>query len=416
VGASAQLVSYNPQDSSSSGISFQVNIPSSTASTGSGPVNFQLVAPKGIQWLGLGQGLTMSGANMFIMYAASSSNITLSPRSGKGHIQPLYNSAAKIALLEGTGISSDGVMTANVRCDSCINWGAGSMDPTSSSSPWIWSVKQGDALDTTDTSANLQQHDDMGNFYLNLPAGTGGSSANPFVSDASSASGSSAGASSTAPSGSAAPTSNSLPPPNSTGGSGSSFAASSSSGRIAHGLIMSTVFLFLLPSFALTVYLPFPKKIRCIHAPLQVVAIILFIAGLVLGLNLGRPIGFTAGYHQVIGYSVLGILFSLQPILGILQHRHYTRTGGRSIFGVFHQGLGRLAILLGIINGGLGFMQTGPVGSTYVPRWSVVAYGVAAGLMFLLYVAVVLGSGFIKRRAERRSESRYSFPSNQFTR
>lgn len=407
--ASAQLVSYNPQDSSSSGINFQVNIPSSTASTGSGPVNFQLVAPKGTQWLGLGQGLTMSGANMFIMYAASSSNITLSPRSGEGHIQPLYNSAAKITLLEGTGISSDGVMTANVRCDSCINWGAGSMDPTSSSSPWIWSVKRGDALDTTDTSANLQQHDDEGKFYLNLPAGTGGSSANPFVSDASSASGSSAGASSTA-----------FPPPSSTGGSGSSFTADSSSDRMAHGLIMSIAFLFLLPSFALTVYLPFPKKIRFIHAPLQVVDIILLIAGLVLGLNLGRPIGFTAGYHQVIGYFVLGILFSLQPILGALQHRHYTRTGGRSIFGVFHQWLGRLAILLGIINGGLGFMQTGPVGSTYVPRWSVVAYGIVAGLMFLLYVAVVCGSGFIKLRAklraERRSESGYSLPSNPFTR
>jgi hypothetical protein len=178
---------------------------------------------------------------------------------------------------------------------------------------------------------------------------------------------------------------------------------------------MSIVFLFLLPSVALTVYLPFPMKIRLIHAPLQVVDIILLIAGLVLGLNLGRPIGFTTGYHQVIGYCVLGILFSLQPLLGLLQHSHYTRTKERSIFGVFHRWLGRLAILLGIINGGLGFMQTGPVGSTYVPRWSVIAYGIAAGLMFLLHVAVVLGSGFMKRRAERRSESRYFFPSNRST-
>jgi hypothetical protein len=178
---------------------------------------------------------------------------------------------------------------------------------------------------------------------------------------------------------------------------------------------MSVVFLFLLPSFALTVYLPFPAKIRFIHAPLQVVGINLLIAGLVLGLNLGRPIGFTVGYHQVIGYCVLGILFSLQPILGILQHRYYTRTKERSMFGVFHRWLGRLAILLGIINGGLGFMQSGPLGSTYVPRWSVVAYGIAAGLMFLLHVAVVLGSGFTKPQAERRSESRYYFPSNQST-
>ena len=165
-------------------------------------------------------------------------------------------------------------------------------------------------------------------------------------------------------------------------------------------------------------------KIRFIHAPFQVVVLILLIAGLVLGLNLGRPMGETLGYHQVVGYCVLGILFSLQPTLGMLQHLYYNKTKGRSVFGVIHRWLGRLAILLGTVNGGLGFMQAGPVGNTEVPTWSVVAYGIAAGLMFLIHIAVVLGAGFIKRRAERRAKKlaerqaerrfvkRYSFLTN----
>jgi len=58
----------------------------------------------------------MSGSNMFIMYTDSSgTNVTLSPRLGTGHVEPKYNSAAQITMLEGTGVSN-GVMTANFRC------------------------------------------------------------------------------------------------------------------------------------------------------------------------------------------------------------------------------------------------------------------------------------------------------------
>ncbi len=58
----------------------------------------------------------MAGANMFLIYADSSgSNITLSPRLGKGEVEPDFDSEAQISLLEGTGIAN-GVMTANVRC------------------------------------------------------------------------------------------------------------------------------------------------------------------------------------------------------------------------------------------------------------------------------------------------------------
>lgn len=72
-----------------------------------------------MEWVGLGQGSSMSGANIFIMYTDSSgSNVTVSPRLGTGHSQPNYNSDAKITLLDGTGVSN-GKMVANVKCK-CI--------------------------------------------------------------------------------------------------------------------------------------------------------------------------------------------------------------------------------------------------------------------------------------------------------
>jgi hypothetical protein len=71
-------------------------------------------APSHVQWLSLGQGSQMSGANMFVVYAASASNITLSPRFGLGHFEPVYNPDAVVHLLDDSGISN-GVMTASVR-------------------------------------------------------------------------------------------------------------------------------------------------------------------------------------------------------------------------------------------------------------------------------------------------------------
>lgn len=131
-----------------------------------------MIAPSGTQWLGLGQGERMSGSNMFVMYSSGDNNITLSPRLGRGQREPDVNPDARITLLDGTGISSDGVMTANLRCESCLTWQGGSMSPTNGNSDWIWSIRQGNALDSTDLSAEIREHDTYGGFTFDLPAGT----------------------------------------------------------------------------------------------------------------------------------------------------------------------------------------------------------------------------------------------------
>lgn len=335
----------------------------------------------------------MSGSNMFVVYTDGNNNVTVSPRLGTGHNMPQYNSDADITVLDGSGVQSDGSLVANVRCDSCLSWSGGSMSPTDSSSSWIWAYDGGSALDTTSTSASIQQHSNTGSFNLDLTQGTGGSSANPFVQQSDSSS-----PSSTASSGPSVPVASS--------GSNSNSASSTISDntlnlRRSHGIIMSVTFVLLFPLAALTLYLPFAKRVLLVHAPLQIIGTILMIVGLATGVILGKRINELDAYHMVIGYIVVASLLLFQPLLGLLQHIYFRRHQSRSVMGIVHQGLGRLMITLGIINGGLGFHITGPVGSRYVPRGAVIAYGVIAGLVALFYVAVVV----MRSRSAPRSGS-----------
>lgn len=408
------------QFTSSEGFGLAVNVPENTASSGSGSIYFQISAPKGTEWIGFGQGSRMSGANMFIVYSADSNNVTVSPRSGTGHVEPQLNSDATIFVLEGTGITGDGSMVANVRCDSCLSWSGGSMDATSTSSNWIYAYKNGDPLDTTSTDASISEHDGTGSLRLDLTSGVGGNSANPFVAaqDSTPASGSAStteGASQTsAPTGSqtGSQTASATGRPSTTGGVSGPLTTSnpSNSGaaqsfspnesyRSAHAAIMSLVFVVMFPLASLTLYLPHAQKVRLIHAPLQVVSIVLMIAGLGLGVQLGKQISMLDGYHQVIGYIVFGWMVIAQPVLGLTQHLHYRRNGTRSPMGVGHRWLGRIMMVAGIVNGGLGFLQTGPVGSRYVPRYAVIVYSIVAVVVFLIYMAVILYSTFSTKRS-----------------
>ncbi|KAK5229915.1 hypothetical protein LTR72_001449 [Exophiala xenobiotica] len=424
-GSAAQVAQF-----SDSGYGISVNVPSDTASSGSGSIYVQISAPSGTEWIGFGQGSQMSGANMLVVYAADSTNVTVSPRLGTGHVQPKVNGDAQISVLEGTGIASDGSLVANIRCDSCLSWSGGSMDPTDSSSSWIYAYKSGDALDSTSTGESISQHDSTGQFSLDLTTGTGGSSSNPFVAasgssgDSSSAAASASGAATqtasngqatatdagtattipavaTATGGVSSPLASSNP---STSGSGSSHSASdpNQATRVAHAVVMPLVFVILFPLSALTIYLPYNEKVRHIHAPLQAVSVILMLVGLGLGVKLANKLDEVDGYHQLIGYIVVVWMVFFQPVLGLMQHLHFRKQGTRSPMGHGHRWIGRAFILLGIVNGGLGFKQAGTVGSANVPTYSVIVYAVATVIIFLLYIAVIV---IMPRVAARKNGS-----------
>jgi hypothetical protein len=102
-------------------ICFSLNIPETTASSGSGDLFLQITAPTSYSWVSVAQGKDtrgdMGGAHYFVMYAsADGTNVTVSPRVANGEVMPTYNSETRIELLEGSGVN-DTTMTANIRCE-----------------------------------------------------------------------------------------------------------------------------------------------------------------------------------------------------------------------------------------------------------------------------------------------------------
>ncbi|KAF2118305.1 hypothetical protein BDV96DRAFT_597152 [Lophiotrema nucula] len=181
----AQVASTCPDND----ICFKLNIPTNTASSGSGNLFFQLSAPSSYEWVALGQGTSMVGSNIFVVYTSSGGkNVTISPRLGTSHIMPNFNDAAQVTLLDGSGVSG-GKMIANVRCSNCDSWDGGTADFTAGSGDWIFAAhSSGGPKDSDDQSASIQQHDTQNAFSWSYANAKGGDSINPFVSSSSTSS------------------------------------------------------------------------------------------------------------------------------------------------------------------------------------------------------------------------------------
>ncbi|KAK6812370.1 hypothetical protein RU639_011921 [Aspergillus parasiticus] len=100
------------------------------------------------------------------------------------------------------------------------------------------------------------------------------------------------------------------------------------------------------------------------------------------------------------------LLTLFQPAMGFFQHRHLRRDGGKSVFAYAHRWLGRSMIVLGTINGGLGFYLAG-IGNPGAPQSAMIAYSIIAGVVGLVYLGVHLLVG-IQGRPHRQEWKRES--------
>jgi hypothetical protein len=90
-----------------------------------------------------------------------------------------------------------------------------------------------------------------------------------------------------------------------------------------------------------------------------------------------------------------------QPIGGILHHLGFKRHGQRTLVSHLHIWLGRILITLGIINGGLGLLLASKSprrASPDVLRPRHIAYGIFAGVMWILWVIVAVFGELRRRR------------------
>lgn len=116
--------------------------------------------------------------------------------------------------------------------------------------------------------------------------------------------------------------------------------------------------------------------------------------------------------HPKIGMTILLLAF-LQPFFGFIHHRIYkkraqnkkaglsTKPPGRTAVGYIHLWLGRFLIVLGVINGGLGLKL-----ASYSPyethsKTKIIVYGVASGIMLVLYFLIVILGEIRRSRANR---------------
>jgi hypothetical protein len=412
------------------GICYSMNIPdSSTSSTGT--VYFQITGPTSFAWIGMGTGSQMSGSNMFVIYqAANGQNVTLSPRKGSGHVMPSADNSLQATLLDGSGVVN-GQMIANIKCGSC----------STSNANFVFAANTG-SLQSDSASASIQQHQNTyGTFSFNVNAAKGGSDTNPFTGSSSSTNSSSSSGSSGSGSGSGS---------NSGSGSGSSCQANSNGGNgntqssptttssgfpffggtrptgfpfqtgsisrrannddcssggfsqngasisslnmklMAHGIMAGLCFAILFPFGAISIRLfSFPGLIW-FHAGLQIVTQIIFIIAFALGVTIADDLKLMNSYHPIIGIVVF-VLLIIQPVLGMQHHRAFKQLGRRTAWSHGHIWVGRIIIVLGIINGGLGFMLANNTSS------GPIAYAVVAAIFFIVYVAAtVIGE---RRRA-----------------
>jgi hypothetical protein len=138
-----------------------------------------------------------------------------------------------------------------------------------------------------------------------------------------------------------------------------------------------------------------------LHGAVQSFAYINAIAGMGLGIWLGRNVRYLDYAHTVIGMAVLAALV-FQVALGVWTHWRFVAEKGkekevpvggtgsvtriRRMFnrGFAHRWLGRCLVALGVINGGLGLkLAQNTTGGK-------IAYGIVAGIVGATYLALLL--------------------------
>ncbi|KAH7150796.1 hypothetical protein DER46DRAFT_562262 [Fusarium sp. MPI-SDFR-AT-0072] len=336
-------------DASSSKVCYSWAVPSSTSS-----LYIRLEAPTTYQWVALGTGSSMSGSTMLVIYQDGSGNVTLSTRKGHGHDMPIYQAMSGIKLVEGSGVSNN-TMVAN------IYWKDASIQ---GSADWISAWKKGSPLDTNDASTDFAEHDGTDSFSVDLSNAIVSGTSNPFLN-----------ASNTTTSDNAV----------SGGGGGEDHTGS------AHGVIMAVVFLVGFPIGS--VLMPLLGK-WLIHASWQIIAFV----GMWIGFGIGKVAADRGGdwfheSHVVLG-TIVCVLMIVQPILGWMHHTNYVKYQRRTTISYGHIWYGRVIMIVGIVNGGIGLQLSGA--STGL----IVAYSVVGILVSAIYAAGAIHKMVQMRRKE----------------
>lgn len=102
--------------------------------------------------------------------------------------------------------------------------------------------------------------------------------------------------------------------------------------------------------------------------------------------------------HPILGLVIISLLV-IQPFLGMVHHNVFKRTNQRSFWSSAHVWYGRVLITIGIINGGLGLKLSDNTTKGEI------GYGVVAGIMWVIWMAVAVRSDLRKSVARKGGDS-----------
>ncbi|KAI0108240.1 putative iron reductase domain protein [Daldinia grandis] len=349
-------------------LAFALNVPSDSTTD----LYFSLMFPEGISWGAIGLGSDrMAGSLILLAYPSESGqNVTLSPRIASGHSEPVYTSDIKIEALDGTGLNN-GTFIFNGRCGNCRSWldGNRKIDVASKAQNMIYATGDSGTLKSDSFDAPLRMHYNYGTFTLDMTHATGPAGV-PIIDR-------SEGSTLVATT------------------QGLSKEGKKDIAALMHAIIMVFVFVGLYP-FGIFV-LRLGNWVRW-HGINQGFAFILTIVGSSLGFSISKYYNRSKKVntaHQVIGILIFIFIFA-QFALGFLHHRNFKKTQQATKMAPIHVWMGRVIIVMGVVNAFLGFPLAQASQYNYV----------LAGLVLFLFPAMILVLVMKKYIQKRWSKSK----------
>ncbi|KAI5365271.1 Putative cytochrome b561/ferric reductase transmembrane [Septoria linicola] len=155
----------------------------------------------------------------------------------------------------------------------------------------------------------------------------------------------------------------------------------------AHGILASVAWAAIMPLGAILIRLIPSGKAWLVHGAVMGVGLAMFTAAFGLGLwDMSQ-------YHSTISkfaHTIIGtVMFAfawLQPFLSVAHHYIYQRTSKRALISAVHVYFGRLLIITGMINGGIGLAT-----AKQSTRAENIIYGTLVGVIWVVYTLLSLG-------------------------
>ncbi|KAF2020748.1 iron reductase domain protein [Aaosphaeria arxii CBS 175.79] len=344
-----------------------------------GSLYFHLEVPAEYSWVAIGTGDQMAGSLMWVAYRSrNGTGVTLSPRTVNGHVEPSYSSSINCHILT-SNTAPNGIVKANNGHDIlavnaiCHNIttshsptadeGEASVNLTSTTQPFIFALGPTDRKIQSDSkTAGIRRHVLYGQFAMDLSK-TALADSNPI--DEVTTQLSSVGNWQ-----------------NSNAQLVGDVTRDHDWAPATHGAFMCVTFVLVFPLGV--VLLRLLERVKW-HAWVQTFGVVLVVVGLGVGVYLGMQYNHSKNFnsaHQVIGIIVVVFTF-VQLSIGVVHHRLYGRHGQSTALGRIHRYVGPLVLILGAVNGFLGFDFADDGGHN-------VWYGVIVGVVFVALVAALL--------------------------